>query len=134
MTPWGSWLTCEESDASTADGNDIAHHDTIDKHHRHGLDVVPGTLMEKIFGDARADRHWFAAARCDRGRIDRLQSDGRGILAIASHDLQTRAGRYLPVARKRFEFVLARRSLPDFDFQVSAKQFLPAIFELVVDG
>ncbi|MEW4454443.1 alkaline phosphatase PhoX [Bremerella sp. JC817] len=25
VTPWGSWLTCEESDASTADGNDIAH-------------------------------------------------------------------------------------------------------------
>lgn len=31
--------------------NALPHHDVIDKQHRHGLEVVPGTLMEKIFGD-----------------------------------------------------------------------------------
>ena len=29
----------------------IPHSDSIDPAHRHGLEVVPGTLMERVFGD-----------------------------------------------------------------------------------
>ena len=29
----------------------IPHKDTLDAAHRHGLEVVPGTLMERVFGD-----------------------------------------------------------------------------------
>ncbi|PQO42560.1 gamma-glutamyl-gamma-aminobutyrate hydrolase family protein [Blastopirellula marina] len=68
----------------------LPHHDTIDKHHRHGLEVVPGTLMEKIFGDGEVrvnSSHHMAIDELAPGFIVSARSPDGVIEAIESaHD------------------------------------------------
>lgn len=43
----------------------IPHKDTLDSAHRHGLEVVPGTLMERVFGDGEIRVNSMHHMACD---------------------------------------------------------------------
>jgi len=75
----------------------LPHQDTIDRHHRHGLEVVPGTLMEKIFGDGEvrvnSSHHmaidelapsFIVSARCPDGVIEAIESAHEDWFAIGT--------------------------------------------------
>jgi len=75
----------------------LPHHDSIDRSHRHGLDVVPGTLMEKIFGDGEvrvnSSHHmaidelapgFMVSARCPDGVIESIESAQEDWFAIGT--------------------------------------------------
>ena len=65
----------------------LPHQDAIDSAHRHGLEVVPGTLMERVFGDGEIrvnSMHHMAVdevpstlqvtARCPDGIVEAVES------------------------------------------------------------
>ena len=75
----------------------IPHRDAQDPNHRHSLDVVPGTLIERVYGDGEirvSSRHHMAvdelapgfvvSARCPDGVIEAIESEISGWLAIGT--------------------------------------------------
>ena len=75
----------------------IAHKDPQDPGHRHTLEVTPGTLMERVYGDGEirvSSRHHMAidelapgfcvSARCPDGVIEAIESEIPGWLAIGT--------------------------------------------------
>ncbi len=75
----------------------IPHKDPQDPNHRHSLEVVPGTLMERVYGDGEirvSSRHHMAiddvaqgfqvTARCPDGVIEAIESDIQGWFAIGT--------------------------------------------------
>ena len=75
----------------------IPHKDPQDPSHRHSLDVVPGTLMERVYGDGEirvSSRHHMAidevaegfivTARCPDGVIEAIESEIPGWIAIGT--------------------------------------------------
>ena len=75
----------------------IPHRDPQDPGHRHGLEVVPGTLMERVYGDGEirvSSRHHMAidevapgfliTARCPDGVIEAIESDNPSWLAFGT--------------------------------------------------
>lgn len=65
----------------------LPHKDPIDPNHRHGLDVVPGTLMQRVYGEGEirvnSMHHmavdevapgFIASARCPDGVIEAIES------------------------------------------------------------
>lgn len=75
----------------------IPHKDLHDPGHRHGLDVVPGTLMERIYGDGEIrvnSMHHMAidelapgfevSARCPDGVVEAIESQMPDWLAIGT--------------------------------------------------
>ena len=75
----------------------IPHRDPQDPGHRHGLDVVPGTVMERVYGDGEirvSSRHHMAVdevapgfivtARCPDGVIEAIESDDPSWVAIGT--------------------------------------------------
>lgn len=77
--------------------NAIPHKDQQDPSHRHSLDVVPGTLMERVYGDGEirvSSRHHMAidevaegfqvSARCPDGVIEAIESEIPGWVAIGT--------------------------------------------------
>jgi putative glutamine amidotransferase len=65
----------------------LPHRDPIDPAHRHALEVVPGTLMERVYGDGEirvTSRHHMAiddvasdfivSARCPDGVVEAIES------------------------------------------------------------
>lgn len=77
--------------------NAIPHRDAQDPGHRHGLDLVPGTLMERVYGDGEirvSSRHHMAidevatgfmvTARCPDGVIEAIESERPDWIAIGT--------------------------------------------------
>jgi putative glutamine amidotransferase len=77
--------------------NAIPHKDPQDPNHRHSLEVVPGTLMERVYGEGEirvSSRHHMAidevalgfqvTARCPDGVIEAIESDIQGWFAIGT--------------------------------------------------
>ncbi len=75
----------------------IPHKDAQDPAHRHGLEVVPGSLMERVYGDGEirvSSRHHMAVdevadgfrvtARCPDGVIEAIESEIAGWIAIGT--------------------------------------------------
>lgn len=75
----------------------IPHRDSQDPGHRHSLDVVPGSLMERVYGDGEirvSSRHHMAVdevapgfivtARCPDGVIEAIESESESWLAVAT--------------------------------------------------
>ena len=75
----------------------IPHKDPQDPGHRHSLDVAPGSLMERVYGDGEirvSSRHHMAidevasgftvTARCPDGVIEAIESEISGWLAIGT--------------------------------------------------
>lgn len=75
----------------------IPHRDAQDPGHRHGLDLVPGTLMERVYGDGEirvSSRHHMAidelaagfmvTARCPDGVIEAIESERPDWIAIGT--------------------------------------------------
>ena len=75
----------------------IPHKDPQDPNHRHSLDVVPGTLIERVYGDGEirvSSRHHMAieelapgfqvSARCPDGIIEAIESEIAGWFAIGT--------------------------------------------------
>ena len=75
----------------------IPHKDPQDPSHRHSLDVVSGTLIERVYGDGEirvSSRHHMAvdevapgfivSARCPDGVIEAIESEIAGWLAIGT--------------------------------------------------
>ncbi len=65
----------------------VPHRDSMDRNHRHALEVTPGTLMERVFGDGEirvnSMHHmavdevapgFIASARCPDGVIEAIES------------------------------------------------------------
>ncbi len=77
--------------------NAIPHKDPQDPGHRHSLDVVPGSLMERVYGDGEirvSSRHHMAldevadgfnvTARCPDGVVEAIESDMADWFAIGT--------------------------------------------------
>jgi putative glutamine amidotransferase len=75
----------------------IPHKDPQDPGHRHSLEVVPGSLMERVYGDGEirvSSRHHMAidevapgfevTARCPDGVIEAIESDVPGWFAMGT--------------------------------------------------
>ena len=75
----------------------IPHRDSQDPGHRHTLDVTPGTIMERVFGDGEIrvnSRHHMAvdevaplfrvSARCPDGIIEAIETDGDDWFALGT--------------------------------------------------
>lgn len=75
----------------------LPHKDTQDRNHRHGLEVVPGSLMERVYGDGEIrvnSMHHMAVdavapgfevtARCPDGVVEAIESRIEGWLAIGT--------------------------------------------------
>ncbi|MEM7783272.1 MAG: gamma-glutamyl-gamma-aminobutyrate hydrolase family protein [Planctomycetota bacterium] len=75
----------------------IPHRDPQDPGHRHSLDIVPNTLMERVYGDGEirvSSRHHMAidevapgfsvTARCPDGVIEAIESDKEEWIAIGT--------------------------------------------------
>jgi putative glutamine amidotransferase len=75
----------------------IPHRDAQDPGHRHGLDLVPGSLMERVYGDGEirvSSRHHMAidelaagfrvTARCPDGVIEAIESERPDWIAIGT--------------------------------------------------
>jgi putative glutamine amidotransferase len=75
----------------------IPHRDHLDTGHRHGLEVTPGSLLERVFGDGEIrvnSTHHMAidmvasgfkvTARCPDGVIEAIESDIDGWMAIGT--------------------------------------------------
>ncbi len=75
----------------------LPHKDPQDPNHRHGLEVVPGTLMERVFGDGEIrvnSRHHMAVdevapgfaitARCPDGVVEAIESQMHDWFAIGT--------------------------------------------------
>ena len=75
----------------------IPHRDAQDPGHRHSLDVVPGSMMERVYGDGEirvSSRHHMAidelapgfqvTARCPDGIIEAIESDSDSWLAVGT--------------------------------------------------
>ena len=75
----------------------IPHKDPQDPGHRHSLDVAPGSLMERVYGDGEtrvSSRHHMAidevapgfgiTARCPDGVIEAIESEIEGWFAIGT--------------------------------------------------
>lgn len=77
--------------------NAIPHRDAHDPGHRHTLELVPGSLMERVYGDGEirvSSRHHMAidevasgfkvTARCPDGVIEAIESDNPEWIAIGT--------------------------------------------------
>jgi putative glutamine amidotransferase len=77
--------------------NAIPHLDHLDRSHRHGLEIVPGSLLDRVFGDGEIrvnSMHHMAVdmvapgfkvtARCPDGVIEAIESDIEGWFAIGT--------------------------------------------------
>lgn len=75
----------------------LPHKDPLDPNHRHALEVIPGTLMERVYGDGEIrvnSRHHMAvdevadgfivSARCPDGVIEAIESVDPAWLAIGT--------------------------------------------------
>jgi putative glutamine amidotransferase len=75
----------------------LPHKDPQDAGHRHGLEVVPGTLMERVYGDGEIrvnSMHHMAVdelapgfevtARCPDGIVEAMESTASNWLAIGT--------------------------------------------------
>lgn len=75
----------------------IPHKDNQDRAHRHSLDVTPGTLLERVYGDGEirvSSQHHMAvdevapgfivSARCPDGVIEGIESDMPDWLAVGT--------------------------------------------------
>jgi putative glutamine amidotransferase len=75
----------------------IPHRDHLDQGHRHGLEVTPGSLLDRVFGDGEirvnSTHHmaidmiapgFKATARCPDGVIEAIESDIEGWFAIGT--------------------------------------------------
>ena len=75
----------------------IPHKDPQDPSHRHSLDVVPGTLMERVYGDGEirvSSRHHMAidevaegfkvTATCPDGVVEAIESEIPGWVAVGT--------------------------------------------------
>ena len=75
----------------------IPHKDPQDSSHRHSLDVVPGTLMERVYGDGEirvSSRHHMAidevaegfkvTATCPDGVVEAIESEIPGWVAVGT--------------------------------------------------
>ena len=75
----------------------IPHRDAQDPGHRHSLDVVPNTLMERVYGDGEirvSSRHHMAidevaagfvvTARCPDGVVEAIESEQEDWIAIGT--------------------------------------------------
>jgi putative glutamine amidotransferase len=75
----------------------LPHRDPMDKAHRHALEVVPGTLMERVYGDGEirvTSRHHMAiddvasdflvSARCPDGVVEAIESTRDDWFAIGT--------------------------------------------------
>ncbi len=75
----------------------IPHRDAHDPGHRHGLELVPGSLMERVYGDGEirvSSRHHMAidevasgfvvTARCPDGVIEAIESERPDWIAIGT--------------------------------------------------
>jgi putative glutamine amidotransferase len=75
----------------------IPHKDPQDPGHRHGLEVVPNTLLERVYGDGEirvSSRHHMAVdevaagfkvtARCPDGVVEAIESEIPGWFAIGT--------------------------------------------------
>ena len=71
----------------------LPHKDPLDPAHRHGLEVVPGTLMERVYGEGEIrvnSMHHMASdeiapgfmvsARCPDGVVEAIESDARRLV------------------------------------------------------
>lgn len=75
----------------------LPHRDSQDRNHRHGLDVVPGTLMERVYGDGEVrvnSSHHMAidelapgfrvTARCPDGVVEAIESEMHDWFAVGT--------------------------------------------------
>lgn len=75
----------------------LPHRDSLDPAHRHSLEVVPGTLMERVYGEGEIRVNSFhhmaidevapgfrATAHCPDGVIEAIESEIPGWLAIGT--------------------------------------------------
>lgn len=75
----------------------IPHRDALDPGHRHGLDITPNSLMERVYGEGEirvSSRHHMAideladgfqvTARCPDGVIEAIESDQPDWIAIGT--------------------------------------------------
>jgi hypothetical protein len=67
------------------------------------------------------------------GIVDRLQADRHRLIAAPRHRLQPVSTRQRPVFGEGGVFLRVERTLPQFDFEVAAEQFLPARRDLSFD-
>lgn len=77
--------------------NALPHRDAMDMAHRHTLDIVPGTLMERVYGDGEirvnSQHHmavdevapdFIASARCPDGIVEAIENVGGDWFAIGT--------------------------------------------------